>query len=139
MLQSQEQLQIKSQSRILTLETIAFQNLGRFCLALKNYDLTIQCLEQFRLIVKKLKNCRVEHKLILILANLYYYQGEECFTKSNVLLALQSWLKCLSFREEIEDIQLEMQVLKALGNAYNYSFYNRIKAIEYFKESLKIA
>ncbi|MEH2267931.1 MAG: CHAT domain-containing tetratricopeptide repeat protein, partial [Nostoc sp.] len=103
------------------------------------YDLTIQCLEQFCLIIKKLKNFRIERKLMLILANLYYYQGEEYFTKSNVLLALQSWQKCLNFREKIEDIQLEMQVLKALGNAYNYSFYNRIKAIEYFKKSLKIA
>ncbi|BAY21661.1 TPR repeat-containing protein [Calothrix sp. NIES-2100] len=139
MLQSQEQLQIQSQSRILTLETIAFKILEQFCLALKNYNLTIQCLEQVRLIIQKLNNCRAEEKLILILANLYYLQGNERWKKSNILQALQSWHKCLDFREKMKNNQLEMLVWQALGNAYNYGFYNRSKAIEYLNESLKIA
>jgi CHAT domain-containing protein len=139
MLTSQEQLYIQSKSRILTLETIAFQKFERFCLALKNYDTTIQFLQQFRLIVQKFNNCRVEHKLIIVLANLYYHQGEECLTKSYILQALQSWQKCLDFHESIKDEQLEMRVLQALGNAYNYGLYNQTKAIEYLNKSLKIA
>lgn len=139
MLQNQEQLQIQSQSRILALETKAFQNLERFCLALKNYTQIIQCIEKFRLVAQNLQNSRIEQKLILILSSLYYHQGQDFFNKFKILEALQCWQTSLDFCEKINNCRGEMRLLRALGHAYNYGFYDRNKAIEYLQKSLTIA
>jgi CHAT domain-containing protein len=119
MLQSQEQLQTRLHSIIL---------------ALGNYTQTIKFIEQFRVIIQKL-----EQKIIPILGDLYYLQGQEYFDKSQILEAVQFWLESLTLYQEIDDRQGQMRLLQYLGNAYNNSFYNRSQAIDYLQQSLDIA
>lgn len=139
MLHIQETLQIQPQSRILALETKAFQILERFCLALNKYLPIIKFLEKLRLVLQKLNNYRIEEILIIILSNLYYHKGQECFSKFNILEALQCWQTSLDFYEKLNNYRGAMQVLKLLGHAYNYGFYERKKAIDYLQNSLEIA
>ncbi|WP_445638075.1 CHAT domain-containing protein [Nostoc sp. DSM 114161] len=139
MLQIQETLHKQSQSKILNLETKAFQFLERFCLVLNNYLPIIEFLEKFRFILPLIKNYRVKDKLLLLVSNLYYYQGEKCFNKFNILEALQCWQTSLDCHEKLNNSDGKMKLLRALGNAYNYGFYEQNKAIDYLEKSLEIA